>query len=57
MLVNIWPGAYSAPAAGGQDEHQGDAGHGLWQLIQLSFQHVAQLWSMSWVQVLVIPTF
>ena len=56
MLVNIWPGVYSAPAAGGQDEHQGDAGHGLWQLIQLSFQHVAQLWSMSWVQVLVIST-
>ena len=32
MLVNIWPGVYSAPAAGGQDEHQGDAGHGLWQV-------------------------
>ena len=32
MLVNIWPVVYSAPAAGGQDEHQGDAGHGLWQV-------------------------
>ena len=26
-LVNIWP----APAGGGQDEHQGEAGHDLWQ--------------------------
>ena len=46
MLVNIWPGVYSAPAAGGQDEHQGDAGHGLCQLIQLRTK--ACLLSRSW---------
>ena len=26
LSVNIWPGVHSAPAAGGQDEHQGGAG-------------------------------
>ena len=31
-LVNIWPAVHSAPAAGGQDEHQGEAGHDLWQV-------------------------
>ena len=28
-LVNIWPAVHSA--AGGQDEHQGEAGHDLLQ--------------------------